>query len=200
VKTVCLNMGELGYFGNQLPQTVDELTDRTMRIARQVLARHKAEHFCSAEPTNLDDVKNWDAKAKDAGRSIWEGFNGPRFDFDFFTVHVDYGEEGPVIRDGQPKPLTVTVHNRYKTQANLTFHWYLPEGGWKISPAVDGYAMSLPGKPLTFPFSFTAERLTRATHRAVLEITIQGRPTAMCVPVALINGNFMAEVAEQKQT
>ena len=203
IKTVCLNMGEMGYFGDQLPQTVDELTDRTVRIGRRMLARNKAEHLCSAEPTRLEDAKAWDPKASDEGRSIWSGFNGPRFDFDFFSVHVDYGVDGPVIRDGQSKSLTVTIYNRYKIQANLSLHWYLPETGWKVSPSADGYAMSLPGllgKPLALNYSFTVEHLARATNRAVLEITIEGRPTAMLVPITLINGNILSTESQHLGT
>ena len=40
IKTACLNLGELGYFGNQLPQDVDDMTRRTERIARQVTLRY----------------------------------------------------------------------------------------------------------------------------------------------------------------
>ena len=195
IKTVCLNLGELGYFGNQLPQTVDELTDRTIRIARQVLTRNNAEHLCSVEPSTMEDLKLEALKAANEGRSIWEGRNGTRFDFDFFSVHVDYGSEGPVIRTGQPKALTLTIHNTYKTQANLSLQWYLPSGGnWQVSPSAEGYAVSYSSwihKPLTLSYSFTAGDPLRATNRAVLQITIEGRPTAMFVPITLLNGNLL---------
>jgi ADP-ribosylglycohydrolase len=192
IKTVCLNLGELGYFGDQLPRTVDELTDRTVRIARQVLAREKAENFCSPEPTDLGDAKEWNPKPTDEGRSIWGGFNGPRFDFDFFTVQVDFGGADPVIRDGAPTKLTIRITNNYKVQGNLTLHWHLPEG-WKVSPSADGYAMLFPGalgKPLALEYTFTTDRVTRSTNRAVLEITLEGRPTTMLVPIVLLNGNL----------
>ena len=42
IKTACLNLGELGYFGNQLPHDVDAMTARTEHIARQVLLRAPA--------------------------------------------------------------------------------------------------------------------------------------------------------------
>jgi len=214
IKTVCLNYGELGYFGDQIPQTVDDLTDRTVRLARRMLTRHHAENLCSPKPTILEEkapegdsgiwafaTKSTDPedqplklKATDEGRSIWGGRNGPRFDFDFFSVHVDYGVEGPVIRDGQPKTLTLTVSNTYKTQANLSLHWYLPETGWQVSPSADGYLLTFPGKSKTVQYTFTAEHLTRSTNRGVLEITIEGRPTAMHIPITLLNGNlFNAE-------
>jgi len=54
--------------------------------------------------------------------------------------------------------------------------------------------MSLPSvlaKPLALHYNFTVERLSRATNRAVLEITIEGRPTVMLVPITLINGNLL---------
>ncbi|MDD5351164.1 MAG: hypothetical protein PHQ12_13215, partial [Chthoniobacteraceae bacterium] len=116
---------------------------------------------------------------------------GPRYDFDFFSVQVDYGDDGPVLRDGLPKEVTVSIHNRYKIQANLSLHWYLPGEGWQVAPAADGYALSFPGKTLALPFRFTAERITRSTSRAVLEITIEGRPTVMHIPLALLNGNLL---------
>lgn len=196
IKTVCLNLGDLGNFGAQLPQTVDELTDRTVRIGRIMLMTHRAESMCSAEPTALDDVQIGTLKAKDEGRSIWGGMNGVRYDFDCFSVHVNYGEDGPVIRDGQPKMVTVTVKNGYKNfQSNLSFHWYLPETGWQVTPSADGYGMSFGwrlSKPLTFQYTFTAERVTRSTNRAVLEITMEGRPTVMHVPLTLLNGNLQS--------
>ena len=188
IKTVCLNLGELGYFGNQLPQTVDDLTERTMHIGRQVLLRHWALHLCSDEPTDLAGVKAEALKAGDAGSSIWSGKNGPQFDFDCFTVAVDHGSDGPVIRDGQPQPLRVTIRNQYKTQANLTLRWYLPDGA-RVLPATEGYVLSLTGSTVALDYQIVADRVTRSTTRAVLEITIEGRPTVMLVPVMLLNGN-----------
>ena len=200
IKTVCLNKGELGYFGDQIPQNVDDLTDRTVRIAKQVLVREKAEDLCSSKPTDLSDAKDWSghpkdwlAKKHDQGRSIWQGVNGPRYDFDFFSVQVDFGAAEPVIRDGQPTTLSIRITNKYKIQGNLTLHWYLPEG-WKVSPSAEGYLVIQPdllAKPQAIDFTFTTDRVTRAANRAVLEITIEGRPTAMLVPLTLINGNLI---------
>lgn len=196
IKTVCLNLGELGTFGDQVPQTVDELTERTVRLGRLLLLGRQASHLCSDEPTELSEAGAAALMAEDGGRSLWNDLEGTRFDFDFFRVHVDYGKQGPVIRDQQPKGIRVTIFNRYKKiQANLTFHWYLPENGWRVEPASDGYAVSYGWRssgPLVFEYTLTAERLTRSTNRAVLEITIEGRPTVMLVPIVLLNGNLLS--------
>ncbi len=192
IKTACLNLGELGYFGNQLPRDVDNLTARTERIARQVLLRNGADFDDAASfaaiavaPAKADSLK-----ADDQGRFLYHGINGGRFVFDFFAVCVDYGD-GPFIKDSVGKMLRFTIHNAYKVQANLTLHWYLPDG-WTVNPAAEGYALSLPvhlGGPLRLSYELSCPRLTRTMNRAVFELTIEGRPTVMFVPVTLLNGN-----------
>jgi hypothetical protein len=42
-----------------------------------------------------------------------------------------------------------------------------------------------------------APKLTRTCNRAALEITIEGRPTVMLVPVMLLNGNMLPEVMSE---
>jgi hypothetical protein len=193
IKTICLNVADLNW-GKRLPQTVDDLTARTGALCRQVLMRENAVGLCTEAPTDLAGVSASQFKATDDGRSIWGGFNGTRFDFDFFKVNVDYGTEGSVIRDNQPKKLVVTIANRYLAQGNLSLHWYVPEG-WQVGPSADGYALCLPqGSGLgdnRLEYTFTAPRITRTTNRAVLEITIEGRPTVMLVPITLVNGNMI---------
>jgi len=187
IKTVSLNLGELGYFGNQLPQTVDDLTERTARLAWQLLARHNALHLMSDQPTALDNVRPEALCASDHGARLYTCMRGPRFSFDFFSVLCDYGD-GPVIRQGEPKELRFVIENHYKVQANLSLHWYLPES-WTVAPSQNGWALSLPfhmGKPLQLVYHMRSDRLQRPVNRAVLEITAEGRPTVMLVPVILL--------------
>jgi hypothetical protein len=104
---------------------------------------------------------------------------------------VDYGDE-PTIKPGQPKTIKFTIVNTYKAQANLGLHWYLP-AGWEVSPGADAYALSLAAwyeKNVTMEFQLKTPVVTQPTSRAVLEITIQGRPTVMLVPIVLINGTI----------
>lgn len=192
IETVSLNLGELGYFGNQLPQTVDEMTERTERMADQVLAHHRWADVEIVEGTETDgDVSQESLKSEDRGATLYRSMNGPLFRFDFFDVAVNYGD-APYIRDSEPTTVQVTIYNTYKIQANLSLRWYLPEG-WAVSPAVQGYAMSLQTRyadPLKLTYMLQAERVTQTMNRAVLEITIEGRPTVMLVPITLLNGNL----------
>jgi hypothetical protein len=190
IRTATLNLGELGSYGGQLPQDVDELTDRTERIARQVLLRHGRMSISDTEPTDLAGVDAEKLRAPDGGAKLYRSLNGPKFEFDFFTVCVDYGES-PTIRDNEPKPVKLTIYNTYKVQANVSLHWHVPEG-WKVSPGTDGYVLVLPqslGKAPTLEFQLLCERVTRSMNRATVELTIEGRPTAMLVPITLLNGN-----------
>lgn len=188
IKTVCLNLGELGYFGGQIPQNVDNLTERTARVAWQLLARQNALHLMSDQPTELKDVDPAALRCADPAAQFYGCMRGPRFEFDFFTVDADYGD-GPTIRQGRPKTVRFTIHNRYKVQANLSLHWYLPEG-WTVAPASDGWTLSVPphlAAPVTLDYEFRCDRIASPVNRAVLEISIAGRPTVMLVPLILLS-------------
>ncbi len=193
IKTACLNLGELGYFGNQLPQDVDSLTERTMRITRQIIMRrHLPLELSPRKPSDVSDVTIESLKAGDLVTTLYENLNGPVFHFDFFDVSVDYGD-APTIRDHMPKTIRLRIRNTYKVQANLNLHWYTPEG-WSVGPAADGTLLCLPprlGRQPDVEFQVEADRVDRPMNRLAVEITIDGRPTVMVVPITLLNGNVM---------
>ncbi len=192
IKTACLNLGELGYYGGQLPGNVDDLTDRTIRLAQRVIDRFGSHLQVTTAPTDLSGLN---AKSLYAGTDIIEMYanrDAAIFRFEFFDVAVDYGSEGPLAKDGVAKTVRIRIYNRYKVQANLSFHWYTPEG-WIVAPSKDGYRISLPphlGEPLELTYFATIPQITVPLARAAFEITIAGRPTVMLVPVMLLNGNL----------
>lgn len=193
IKTATLNLGELGYFGNQLPQTVDEMTDRTERVARQVLLRHGGVDIVDGPATDVPAATELAARLRcpDHGAGLPGALRGPRFDFPFFTVGVEY-PDGPLMRDCIPCDVRLVVRNRYKVQANLFFRWLTPPD-WTVEPSDTAFGMSLPAnlsrEPLVLEFSVTCPRMQRAVERAVVEITVEGRPTVMTVPILFLNGN-----------
>lgn len=191
IKTVALNLGDMSC-GKTLPQTVDELTERTARLAMQVMYRQKrpAMVISDQKSTDLGDLDEQKLFSKNSGADLYGAVNGNAFRFDFFTVEVDYGN-APLIRNNEPKELGITIRNNYRAQANFTLHWYLP-AGWQVREGADATAQSLPvwqGKPTTLKYTLLAEKVERTMNRAVLEMTIEGRPTVMLVPVTLMNGN-----------
>lgn len=128
IKTACLNLGELGYFGNQLPATIEDLTDRTLRIAQQVALRWPVPLSVVDAPTDLSDMSIDALAAGSQPATLYEETRGPQYRFADFIVAVEYGAEGPVARSHAPKSLRVRIRNTYKVQANLALHWYLPDG------------------------------------------------------------------------
>lgn len=194
ILTIVLDVADIGW---SIPKTVDELTDRTIALAKQNLGRNRAEAMCCREGTDLADVSLDSLKSRDGGAELINRMRMPTFDFDLFGISVDYGD-APVIKPGIPKKLRFIVrHNTHDIQANLSFHWYLPDG-WSVSPAADAYALSIPthlaGKPLCLEFELSAAKLAKSMNRAVLEITMEGRPTVMLVPITLLNGSVMGKL------
>jgi len=45
------------------------------------------------------------------------------------------------------------------------------------------------GDPVVLEYELTCDQVTRTMNRAVFEITSEGRPTVMLVPITLLNGN-----------
>ena len=199
IKTACLNLGELGYFGDQLPQTLDELTDRTERIAMQVLLRNSICNMWITE-NELTDLSNLNENtlfAKETDFSADNNMKGPTFRFPFFMVNVDYGNQ-PLIRDNEPKKIRLTIYNTYKVQANIFLQWYLPNN-WKVLPAKTGLVMSMPTKPnklgkeISLEFVLQTNHVDSSINRCVLQLTIEGRPMAMLIPITLMSGNILPE-------
>jgi hypothetical protein len=191
IRTACLNLGELGYFGNQLPATVDDLTERVERIAQQVILRRHLLVTITTQPTDLSDVSAARLRAPDGGASLWRNLGRAVFRFGFFEVAVDYAGD-PTIRNGKLKTIGLTIRNTYKVMANLALHWHLPEG-WRAQPATDAQVFvpnaGLGTPETTVTFSLEAERVTQPCTRCAVELSVEGRPTVMLLPVVLMNGN-----------
>ena len=207
IKTACLNLGELGFFGNQLPADVDDLTRRTEVVTRQVLARHNVTarqswgHVPSLEladgANDFSDLRADMLRGESVVESLYENLGCPVYRFDSFDVAVDYEDE-PFISSGVAKTVRLRIRNTYKVQANLNVRWYAPEG-WSITPAPSMTVFSTHGwlspKPAVLEFHIEAGVVDQPMNRLAVEITSDGRPTVMLVPVTLINGNARTSVA-----
>lgn len=195
IKTACLNLGELGYFGNQLPADIYEMTSRTEHIARQVILRYRPDVLL--ESNHLNDRSKPPVESLMSGGEIfrlYRNMGGPLYHFDFFDVGVDY-VEGPLLCDGVPKTIKLRIYNTYKVQAKLDICWYTPEG-WRVSPSREGSIFSFPsslGAPLEVEYQVEVDSFAGTTARAVIELTSPGRPTVMLVPVILQNGNYASK-------
>jgi hypothetical protein len=187
IKTACLNLGELGYFGNQLPADIDVLSLRTERIARQVMLRnHLDTEFIEDGPTDLKNLSIQSLFARPGTKSLLNSLQGPLFHFDFFDVTVIY-ENRPLLHPETSTLIKIKIANTYKVQARLKLHWYKPEG-WQVTPSGDCQLLSLPaslGETEEIEFQVLSTE-NDSTQRGVLEVVIDSRPGVMLVPILLI--------------
>jgi len=188
--TGCLNLGELGCYGDILPQTVQEFTDRVYKQHLQVAGAYNmlpvSENF---------DTNKFINKSMTASNALLEfinvSMNSSVFNFEFFSVYVTY-VDGNKISSNIAKSLKVTFVNTYKTADILIIKWHLPVSAC-ITPAQSGEIYLSHGgfvnSSKTLDFSIT-DSSPKKISRYILEISVDGRTTLMFIPVILYNGNY----------
>ncbi len=197
IKTLCLNLGDLTAVA-KIPLTTEELTDRTEVVAREVLRRNRLPVVIADKPTDLGGLKAESLLAGPLVKSLYENLGGPVFHFDFFDVAVDYGDD-PLIRDGVPREIRVSIINKFKLgldvpyyslQANLNLRWLAPEN-WKILPSrlAQCFSWRAGSDPSTAVFTAQIDRVESQLLRLAIEISLEGQPGVMLVPVTFLNGN-----------
>lgn len=191
IVTACLNLGDLGCYGDLVPQTVDELTDRVERIARQVAgsgARSRVE-FSPDQPTDLSSLSRDTLLADDHGARLYGRLQGPTFHFEGFSVYVDYGS-ALAADPGVTRKVRIEIINRWKTSAYYAVRWFAP-ASWKIAPARAGFVTVYPWAPGAVEFEVECEPLSAAfAETALLEVSVEGRAARGAVPVTFVNCGF----------
>jgi len=187
IKTACLNIGDLGYFGSMIPGTIDELTDRTETIMRKVAMHHCLPVGPPRNQTNAPAVSN---DVLYADKKALTHMNTPanRFSYPLYDVAVEY-VSGVALVPGKTAKIRLTITNKYRIQAGFNIRWYSPDG-WKISPGPECKCYvgqsNWPNNVSCLEFELTPPDPATATSRFVIEITVDGRGTVMLVPVLLL--------------
>ena len=176
ITTICLNNGEAE---GRFPKTVDELTDRTMKLIElnRLLNRchsdiydKESELFC---PTWF---KN----------KLYGDSDGINYDFGFFSITVFY-PDGPFLK-GNSGRVRIKIENKYRVSENLTFCWYT-ENGFVADNKKGVFYLSRNTygiSQIEKEFVFTAEEVNAVRNNFVLMVTVEGRASAMTVPVTFI--------------
>ncbi len=191
IKTACLNLGELGHFGNQLPADVDIMTERTIKVAKEVMNKNWNSLTINDQPTSLDGVDPAGYFASGVLRdSLVEYANAPVFKSSDFEVFTDY-ENDPLVCNNIAKKIKITIKNIAKTQAALNLRVYSP-AGWNVTPDCGSMLSVQPvfGEPLQIELFAQKEVITEPVVRMTLEISVAGRPFVMHIPIVLLNGNM----------
>jgi len=192
IKTACLNLGELGFYGNMIPADIEALTQRVERVMKQVLLANPANIEVSEAPTDLTKLNRQALLAGDQRAALYADALGPVYPFDLFDVSVQYCD-GPVVASGVDCRIQLKVKNKYKVQSNVEFKWYA-EDGWQISPLRSGM-FYLPGTVncinndniAVLDFMLRNDDIRTVKSRFAVEFVVEGKPTVMLVPVLLLN-------------
>lgn len=194
IKTGCLNLGELGGYGAEIPATIGELVERVIRIGNQVsLAYDQAAELVEtdAEPSAKADLSCGDPSV------FAEMAKGPVYSFDFFDIQVVY-EGGPAMRNNEEKKLVLRIVNRYKNVEALDIRVWCGDD-INVAPAKSGRMLikapyfrgpAFRGNMECAEFRLTCENITQPVVKGIFQLTSPGRHTDMCVPFTLINANL----------
>jgi hypothetical protein len=185
IKTACLNLGELGYYGDQLPATIDALTDRVIAVTRRVIHEKRLPIALTPDrPTAAADLSDHPLCASDRGASIHGNASSTVHRFAFFTIAVDYLGDA-TIEPQEPKQLTLRITNTYKTPERLHVRWYGPSDARIRPQGTSNVVLSKFERQTSLPVEILLED-PQATNRLAAEITVAGRSSVMLVPVVLL--------------
>ena len=178
ISTLCLNHGEIE---GMVPKTVDELTDRTMRLMA------------------MSDAINGLNLSKDAGKAdlicpdfvkqkIYENADRVVYDFKFFDIAVEY-PEGQFLKGNEGK-VCIRIENKFRVTENLSYRWFVEDGFTVNSKEGVLYiARNTYGESVCeLQFTLTAEEGVKLKNHFVFELNVEGRASAMTVPVLFLKG------------
>lgn len=135
--------------GFSWPTDLGDLTRRTIRAGKEVLAAWGAEVSISAEtPSRVSELTVEPEKVRSLlrQRSTANRYllpKGTRAEGLGLALTIDYGEEGPAIASGGVKLLTLTLENHSRDTWDGKIRWQVPKG-WNV-PDSRTYALA-PGQ------------------------------------------------------
>ncbi len=187
IKTICLNHGEIE---RMVPETVDELTERTMKLIKKSIALwglniEIGESSSGAAGTGAGLSV---PVGKERAERLFKNADKAVFDFMFFEIAVSY-PRGQYLSGGEGKAV-ISVRNKHRVSEHLEFRWYLPDGfkadreGGLLYLARDVY-----GNPeVEMEFTLSTDEAHESVNRFVFEASVVGRALTMTVPVLFLKG------------
>ncbi|WP_217592223.1 ADP-ribosylglycohydrolase family protein [Cohnella sp. GbtcB17] len=148
--------------GFPAPATLDELTHRTMRAGREVLATWGAEVEILEVPKTVTDL--WYTPFTANRYLLPQGTRTTRLGLE---LTIDYGMDGPSIGRGGTKQLSLTLVNHSREAWNGNLDWQLPDR-WSGSGARP-FTLA-PGGVLTWTDTIHAPEVISVTNEIALII------------------------------
>lgn len=191
ITVACINVVDLP---NLVPDTVDELTDRTIELFESAMKKY---NFGTYKDSPVYDFFEHELTANDyIYEQLYKHIGCVKFDFPFYTVSLCY-ENGCRIKNGERKKIVCKIVTKSFLANMLEIKWYhgenvavLPSDGGVIY-AETSHAIA--NKEIELEYEIECLQISKK-ERLVLEITLAGRCETMLVPVILLDGNMKNRV------
>lgn len=170
--------------GFPIPRDLDELTDRTLAMAKQVLALKAAPVAIAHTPTNLGRAQGLLASGPAAVRSLW---NLSPYQIVWneadLQVTLDYLRE-PVIQANVPRVVQVVVRNQSGSAKPIRLELQGLPGSWQVKGLPSKAASLGRGAAKTFQLTFVVSEVAAGANRMALSVTGGTKPVV--VPLTLM--------------
>ncbi len=200
INTISLNLGDSG---GMFPRTIDELSERVVRLAPCFLdlAYVDVIHAKEGYAISMNEGEGLKSKPRQLSPEIKRTFveevlsHQPfmvRYETPIYTAWLDYGGE-PRVYAGKPLRLTLLFDNTIPNPQWLELTWHLP-AGWQAAPAAS-IPLLLPQATFGLigrawaEFILTPGELNQSHVDLFVDIRSQGRHTRLVVPVSLLTAS-----------
>ncbi|MDD5678483.1 MAG: ADP-ribosylglycohydrolase family protein [Kiritimatiellae bacterium] len=182
IQTIAINA-----FGMEAPKTLDELTERVVRLALTTQRENPVLPQITPGATDISEdylAKLTDSKAVE--RRVWK--KSPYalvFDLPYAKLAIDY-ENGPSVSPGEEKRLAVIIGNPMFVESIIHIDFKLPEG-WRALPGQSASICCKKGSGTKIFFAIVPGTIEAAFTYVPLEVRLAGRfnPIVLQVPFQL---------------
>ena len=181
--------------GSKFPKTCRDLTDRVVKLAPHILFALEADVELSLTDDAIpDDIEKIIAdKSKGTLTSSTVKPDTVKYTSTLFSADAEF-EGGPDILPTGTKNIKLTFNNNISVfdaeNYSLSFRWWLPEGFKVDGPSgmiLRNVVYVRYGRfAREAEFKISCPECIDRTNRCVLEVTAEGRPTPLYIPIVLL--------------
>lgn len=165
------------------PLTVNELTDRTVRLAKVASLENRTLPRFSDQPTSIPAGYSKTLLSNKYASVIWA--KSPydlEYDLGYAKIAINYAD-GPSMKSGEKKRLSLKLR-MYDASVNQIFYkWKLPEG-WNITPEFSTVIIKNWWESIA-EYELVAGEFSEAYEYLTLEVRLAGRNIPICLSIPI---------------
>ena len=179
IQTLCINKTSF----HDIPQTVEELTERTVKLAQRFSLEFGLLNIFDDTPTEIDSGIDLYCNNKEQ-QKIFMPLNGPRYENAALVCAVHY--EKHTIKPGETVKVTLLFHNAQNDKPqNILISWK-DANDFTVTPGKETSVLAIQSyinvPRVAAEFEVNVEDV-KPKYEAVIELSIPGRYTKLYVPI-----------------